>query len=184
MSSQPSEGRSLPAAGLAACVLGLVLCPFVFVANIIRRPGAMEAEFWFVTLPPLLICCGYLLYRFLGKPKERASSSPRRLIVKIIGWLMEILSWLVIVAFITVVSFYPLNTTFERILISVTFFLFASLLSLPVVLVRKTALQQRLMQLPRGVVPSVLVLVISAVVVVFFLGGLWPSPTGIPPRYR
>ncbi len=177
MSPQPSESRSsLPAVGLAACLLGAVLCPLIFVVllggveMLRRRGGGLPPEFWSVTLPPLLISSGYLLYRFLRKPKEPTADG-KRLIVKIASGLMAILSWLVIAAFVAIISKYPLNTPFEQAGISLTFFLLASLLSLPIVLMRKTALQQRLMQLPSGGATAALVLVvaISAVIAVVYL---------------
>jgi hypothetical protein len=156
------ESRSfLPASALAALVLGLVLCPFIYVA--IGALRGFEPVFLFVVLPLLLFSNGYLLFRFLGKPKERASSSV---------WLLaEILSWFVIAAFImfiSQISWFPL----ERIGMFLMFFLLASLFSLPVVLMRKTALQQRLMKLPNSVITLLLMLVVSissAIVVVYLL---------------
>jgi hypothetical protein len=172
MSPQPSKNRSsLPAAGLAACVLGAVLFPLIFVALfggvdiLLRRSGGLPPEFWLATLPPLLIGIGYLLYRFLRKPRERASGDTR-LSAKIARWLMVVLSWFVIAVFVVIISKYPLNATFEQVGISLTFFLLASLLSLPVVLIRKTALQQRLMQLPNSIVTAALALVVSVSTVI------------------
>lgn len=164
MQLQLSEsGSHLPAAGLAACVLGLVLCPFVYVA--IGALAGFAPAFSWVSLPPLLVSSGYLLSRFLAKPKENASSHPQLM--------AEILSWSVIVAFVAVVSGFTLQTRFERIGLSLTFFLLASLLCLPGVLMRKTALQQRLGRLPNGVAKSVLLLVlsISAVTATAYLFG-------------
>jgi len=173
MSPQLHETRSsLPATGLAACVLGLAVLPFIFAVAIgsvviFRAPGSVEPAFWLVMLVSL-ICSGYLLYRFLSKPREQ----DRTQIVKILGWFMEALSWLVTASFVLLASFYPLNTTFERVCVSITYFLLASLLSLPIVLMRKTTLlQRRLMQLPKSVATSALVLIvsISAAMVVIFL---------------
>ena len=173
---------SLPAAGLAACVLGAALCPLVFVVvfggtDILLGRRGFGPEFWLATLPPLLISIGYLLYRFLRKPREQASSGTRlngkiaRWLMVILNWLMSIVSWLVIAAFVSIISIYPFSTQFEQLGLSLTFFLVASLLSLPVVLLRKTALQQRLMQLPNGVVTTALALVvsISAVIAAVYL---------------
>lgn len=144
------SGSNLPAAGLAACVLGLVLCPFGYVA--IGALAGFAPAFAWVTLPPLLLSSGYLLFRFLSPPKENASSSLHRI--------AEVSSWIVIVAFIAIVSGFTLQTKFERVGFSLTIFLVTSLLCLPVVLMRKTALQQRLARLPNGVVKSVLIAVV------------------------
>src|SRR5687767_4776981 len=152
MPPQLSESRSnLPAAGLAACMLGLVLCPFVYVA--IGALAGFAPAFSWVALPPLLLSSGYLLYRFLGKPKE-SSSSRLHLIV-------EVLSWILIVSFVAVVSGFTLQTAFERVGLSLTIFLLASLFCLPAAVMRRTALQQRLMRVPNGVVKSVLLVIVS-----------------------
>ena len=162
-----SENRAaLPAAVLAALVLGLVLCPYIYVA--IGALGQFAPALSFVALPLLLISSGCLLFRFLGKPKERASSN---------AWLIaEILSWFVIAAFITVISNFTLFTTFERIATFFMFFLLASLLSLPVVLMRKTALQQRLMKLPNRVITPLLVLIVSVSAAIVVVDLLTPNP--------
>lgn len=162
MSSQLSErGVNLPAAGLAACVLGLALCPFIYIA--IGALGGFAPAFSFVSLPPLLISCGYLLYRFLSKPGAPASSGVRLI--------AELASWMVIVAFVAIVSNFTLQTPFERLGLSLCFFLLASALCLPMVLMRRTALQQRLMQLPSAVATFVLLLVLlmSTTIVAIYL---------------
>jgi len=168
MLSQRCESRSfLPATALAAFVLGWVLCPFIYVA--IGALGHFFAPaFFFIALPLMLISSGCLLFRFLGKPKEPASSA---------AWLIaEILSWFLIAAFITVVSNFTLFTPFERIGVLFMLYLLASLLSLPIVLMRKTALQQRLMKLPNSVITLLLVLVASISVVITAVYLLSPNP--------
>ena len=169
---QPGKSRSsLPAAGLAACVLGGVLCPFIFVAIAIITAREIEPAFWFVMLPLLLISSGYLLYRFLRKPKEQASNDTRLI--------AEILSWVVIVAFVAIISKYPFKSPIEQVVTSLILFLLASLLSLPIVLMRKTALRQRLMRLSNGVATLMLVLVVfvsTAIVVTYFR----IMPPGLP----
>ncbi|MCL2075328.1 MAG: hypothetical protein FWH15_02590 [Betaproteobacteria bacterium] len=173
MTSLRSENRSsFPATALSALVLGLVLCPSVYVAiNVPLLFLFREPAFWFVGLLLMLISSGYLLFRFLGKPKEPASG----------GLLAEILSWFVIAVFTTIFATnipIPFRaTTFDQIATFFIFFLFASLLSLPVVLMRKTALQQRLMKLPNIVITPLVVLVVpvsTAIVVVAEL--LCPPP--------
>jgi hypothetical protein len=168
MSFRRSENHSsLPASALAALVLGLVLCPFIYVA--IGALGQFAPALSFVALPLLLISSGYLLFRFLGKPKEPASNGM---------WLIgEILSWFLIAAFIAIVSNFTLFTTFERIGVLLMFFLLASLFSLPVVLTRKTMLQQRLMKLSNAIIILLFVLIasISTTIVVIYL----LSPTSV-----
>ena len=150
------RGFNLPVAGLTACVLGLVLCPFAYVA--IGALAAFAPAFSWIALPPLLLSNVYLLYRFLAKPNE--SSSGR------LHLIAEVLSWIMIAAFVAVVSGFTLQTAFERIGLSLTIFLMASLFCLPAAVMRKTALQQRLMRLPNGVVKSVLLVVVSVSVII------------------
>jgi len=143
MSFQHCENRfPLSVTVLAALILGLILCPFIYVAF-----GALEgypstpAYIILIILPPFLISSAFLLFRLLSKPKESAS--------KKIWQIVEILSWLVIAAFTWFVSFHPWNSLIEWIGLLFIVYLLASLISLPIVLfMRKTALQQRLMKRP------------------------------------
>lgn len=157
MRLQQSESPSpnLPSAGLAACILGLVLCPFAYIA--IGALTGFAPAFSFLTLPPLLASAGYLLYRFLSRPVQGSSSN---LLVS-----AEVVSWILIAAFLVVVSGFTLLTRFERIGLSSTLFLVATLVSLPSVLMRRTALQERLRRLP-DVVTIVLLLAVLLVAVV------------------
>jgi hypothetical protein len=118
-----------------------VLCPFGYIA--VGALGGFRPVFALITLPPLLAATACLLVRFLSKPSE--APTVRR-------WLLvaEIASWLVILWFLTVISRFTLLTPFERIGVSSMFFLVATVLCLPVVLLRRTALQQRLAWLPSG----------------------------------
>ena len=169
MSSQQSKNRSsFPAAALAAFVLGSVLCPFVYV--VIGALGEFESEISLFLLLLLLTSSGYLLFRFLSKPKESASGGVWRI--------AEILSWFVIAAFIVVASNIriPFFTVLARTGFLFMFLLLASLLSLPVVLLRKTALQQRLMKLPNSVIVLLLVLVMSTSAAVIAVYLLTPNP--------
>jgi hypothetical protein len=92
-------------------------------------------------LPPFLMASACLLARYLSKPSEAPTERGILLVA-------EIASWLVIIGFLTVISSFTLLTRFERIGLSSTFFLVASVLCLPAVLIRRTALQQRLARLP------------------------------------
>jgi hypothetical protein len=156
-----AAGHHLPSAGLAACVLGLVLCPFAYIA--IGALRGFAPAFSFLTLPPLLASAGYLLYRFLSRPPQGPSNM---LLLS-----AEVFSWILIGLFLVVVSGFTLVTRFERFGLSATLFLVASLVSLPVVLLRRTALQQRLSGLPRAlaIVLLLAVLVVALVTMVVFL---------------
>lgn len=147
--------NNFPATALAACMLGLVVCPFLYIAT-----GALfnfPPAFSLLMLPPLLVGSGFLLWRFLSKPTERAMS--------ILLLVIEGFSWIAIVAFLILTSRFNLLTGFERFGLFCTFFLLASVCCLPLVLMRQTALEQRLTQLPNGVS-------ISALLVILVLSGL------------
>lgn len=134
-------GSPLPSAGFSACVLGLLLCPFVYIA--IGALAGFAPAFSFLMLPPLLASTGFLLYRFLSRPAPDSSNN--------LHLLAEIFSWIVIASFLVVVSKFTLLTQFERVGLFSTFFLIATLVSLPAVLIRRTALQERLRRLPDAV---------------------------------
>lgn len=70
-----------------------------------------------------------------------------------------------IAAFLIVVSNFTLLTGFERIGLFSTLFLVATLVSLPAVLVRRTALEERLRRLPDVVALPLLLAVLLAAVV-------------------
>jgi hypothetical protein len=146
-----AAGPNLPSTGLAACVLGLVLCPFAYIA--IGALSGFAPAFSFLTLPPLLASAGYLLYRFLSRPAQGPSSA---LLLS-----AEVVSWLLIAAFLFAVSGFTLATRFERIGLSATLFVAAAVVSLPGVLIRRTALQQRLRRLPDGVAILLLLAVLA-----------------------
>ncbi len=149
-----SAGPHLPSAGLAACFLGLVLSPFAYIG--IGALGGFAPAFSFLMLPPLLASVGYLLYRFLSRPTR---DSPGYLLV-----LIEIVSWISITAFLVMVSNFTLLTKFERIGLFSTLFLAATLVSLPTVLMRRTALEERLRRLPNAVTLLLLLAVLLAAV--------------------
>ncbi len=150
-----SAGLPLSSAGLSACALGLVLCPFAYIA--IGALAGFAPAFSFLALPPLLASVGYLLYRFLSRPARSSSSR--------LHWWAEIGSWIVIAAFLVVVSNFTLLTGFERIGLFSALFLVATLVSLPVVLIRRTALRERLRRLPDVVVILLLLAILLAAVV-------------------
>lgn len=154
MKLQQSEatGSKFPSLGLSACVLGLVLCPLAYIA--IGALTGFAPAFSFLSLPLLFASTGYLLYRYLSKP-GRASSSK---------WLMtaEMVSWILIIAFLVIVSDFTLLTKFERIGLFCSLFLVASLISLPFVLMRQTALRERLKRLPNSAILILLLVILLA----------------------
>ncbi|HEY3742274.1 MAG TPA: hypothetical protein VGL53_20630 [Bryobacteraceae bacterium] len=162
MMPQPSDASNPASAALAACVLGVVLSPFAYIA--IGALGGFGPALALVSLPPLLAAAGFLLYRFLSKPIVNSAPS---------GLLMaaEVVSWILIAGFLVVISNFTLQTKFERIGLSCTLFLVTTVISLPVVLMRRTALQARLRRLPNGVawVLAVAVLAIAVAIVFVYL---------------
>jgi hypothetical protein len=158
MKLQQNEVASskLPSLGLSACVLGFVLCPLAYIA--IGALMGFAPAFSFLTLPPLCASISYLLYRFLSK-LGRGSSS--KLLV-----MVEIVSWILIIAFLIVVSDFTLLTRFERIGLFCTLFLLTTLVSLPIALMRQTVLGERLRQLPNTVTILLLLIVLLVTVVI------------------
>ena len=144
------------------CILGLVLCPFGYIA--LGALSGFAPGFAYRTLPPLLASVGFLLYRFLSKP--RAEAADAMLIV------IEVVGWILIAAFLALVSSFNLATLFEQIGLTATFFLAASGISLLVVLLRSTAVQQRLKRFPTfaiGLLLLVLVVLAAVATGAYFL---------------
>lgn len=151
-----------PALGLSACVLGLVLCPFAYIA--IGALSGFAPAFALIALPPLLVGVGYLLYRYLRTPAQGAASA----------WqlLAEGLAWLPVIGFLWVVSDFTLLTSLERVGWLSTLFLSTTLIALPIVLRRRTALASRLQRWPKVLGVSVLVGVLLAAVGIAVVHGL------------
>jgi hypothetical protein len=146
---------NLPKVGLAACISGLVLSPFGYIAM-----GALAdfaPAFSWIALPPLLASSGYLLVRFWATQGQRASSR--------LALVAACFAWLVIAGFLAVVSGFALLTGLERIGLFATVFLAASLLSLPVFLLRRTALEERLKCLPQKFALLALLAILTAAAV-------------------
>ena len=156
----------LPRLGLSACVLGLVLCPLAYIA--IGALTGFAPAFSFLTLPPLLASTSYLLYRLLSKLGRGYSS---KLLMT-----AEIVSWILIIAFLILVSDFTLFSGFERIGLFSMLFLLSTLVSLPIALMRQTVLGERLRQLP-NTVAILLLLVVLLVAVVIMTVYLLREPT-------
>jgi hypothetical protein len=150
----------IPAVGLAACIVGLIVSPYTYIA--IGALFQFSLAFSLVTLPPLLFSSGFLLWRFLAKPKQGAMSIP------MLGF--ELISWIVIITFLILISRFNLFTVFERAGLFCTFFLSASVLCFPLVSLRDAALNHRLIKLPRGITIAVLtiVLILSVLIAIIY----------------
>jgi len=148
--------------GLAACILGLVICPFLYIA--IGALFSFSPAFSLLMLPPLLVGSSFLLWRFLSGPTDQATST--------MFIVTEGISWIAIVAFVILISRFKLLTAFERFGLFCTFFMLASICCLPLVLIRETALEQRLTQLPNGLSISALLIILMLsgfVIIIYFL---------------
>ena len=152
----------IPAAALAACLVGLILCPWVFVAN-----GALSGfspAFSFVMLPPFLLGGILLLRHFLSKPKEPETTQS-------LSWFLEALSWVVVVAFLYLISGVNLMKGLERLGAVCTFFLATSAGCLPILLLRPTIIERRLARLPRrvSVIALILIVIVSGIAMLSYL---------------
>lgn len=87
--------RRFAVTALAACVLGLALTPLPFVA--IGARGESELGLYFKQLGPYCIGIGFLLWRYLARPREGA----RRQIAVLFA---EAESWMVVAALLVLVS--------------------------------------------------------------------------------
>ena len=136
---------------LSACILGLLTCPVGYILM-----GALlyiSLMFSLIFLPPLLTGSGFLLWRFISKPKNESTST--------LLLVLEGVSWSVILFFLFIISVIRLAQEFERSGVACLFFLLALLLWLPVVVIRKTALKQRLLRLPPSISLCILFVILA-----------------------
>jgi hypothetical protein len=138
---------------LSAGILGLVTSPLLFIFS--GLVFAFPPMFSLVTLPPLLLGVSYLLRRYVSRPSEPTPRRPAALA-------LEALSFLAIGAFLVLISRANLTVGFERLGIVCTLFLVAWALCVPVVSLQRTALEQRVAQLPRPIALASLVLTLAA----------------------
>jgi hypothetical protein len=149
--------------------VGLILCPFAYIAT-----GALSgfpAGFSYTSLPPLLLGSGFLLGRYLARPKESAAGG-------ILLGALEAISWLVLVTFLYLVSGVNLSIGIERFGLACTGFLAASLVALPVLLLRPTRLETRLARLPRGLATLALIVIVAGATFAMIVNLITP-PTPI-----
>lgn len=144
--------RRFPVAPLAACVLGLVVCPFAYFA--VGALSDLRAPYRYVMVPAFLLASGALLVRYLAKPTEQPGRRLRLLVI-------EVASWIAIAIFLFIVSGLRLMTGVERVGAACAAFMLASALCLPVVLIRRTALEQRLARLPTAALVTALLAILA-----------------------
>lgn len=123
-------------------MLGLVLSPYGYIA--LGALSAFAPAFSLLALPLLLTSSMFLLVRFVW---HRTWQRPGKLLL-----LAEGASWLLTGAFLIIISGFTLQTGFERTGLYCTLFLACSLLCLPLVLLRKTAVRDRLAGVSDGLV--------------------------------
>jgi hypothetical protein len=144
---------------LSAGILGLVTSPLFFIFSGVLF--AFSPMFSLVTLPPLVLGVGYLLRRFVAGPREPWVRRP-------LTSGLEALSFLVIGMFLVLVSQVNLTVGFERLGIVCTSFLVAWALCLPIVSLRRTAIEQRVAQLPKAVAVTSVLLTFAATSLIAF----------------
>jgi len=145
----PFKKRNFLVVGLSACIVGLAICPYLYVVA-----GALFSFsflFSLLMLPPLLLSSGFLLWRFLSKPEDQ----PMRIKSRI----LEGVSWIMIAVFVVMISDFKLQTNFEKFGLFCTFFLLTSICCLPLVMMRETALKKRLTQISNGLSKNVFILI-------------------------
>lgn len=147
--------KSVAVTGLVACLLGLIVCPFAYIALGIR--AEFSPTFYVVALLPFLLASGFLLWRYLSKPSERTMRRLPALVA-------EGISWVVVARFLVVVSAINLVRGAERVGVAAQWFLAATAISLPIALTRRTALQRRLASLPKGIVVAALLSILGIAV--------------------
>jgi hypothetical protein len=142
----------LPGLVLSACVLGLVTCPLVYVA----LGAPMELVYVNDRVIMLALCgfgCAFLFWRYLTTPTDRKTSR----------WLVfvEILAWMALAYFVATVSRFRLSSDRERAGMICLFFTGAAALWLPLVIFRRTALVQRLANIPASVLLATLLVLLA-----------------------
>ena len=147
-----SSRRDLAATALTACILGAATCPLPYIAM-----GALSQfalAFSLILLPPFLMGCGFLLWRYLARP----AASPDGMVLR--G--AEILSWGGVAVFLFFISGFTLLGTPHRIGLASMLFLLTSLVCLPLVVWKDTALETRIKRRPRAVAVAALLVLLAA----------------------
>jgi hypothetical protein len=154
--------QRLPVTALAACVLGIVLCPVPYALL------AARAEFTSFALPttalPFAIGAAVLFRRLLRKPQVVATRS------RAMQW-VELASWVTVVSFLFFISQIHLLRGVQRWGAVSAVFLSASVCCLPLVWLRPTVIEQRLAVLPRALILTALcgILAVSGILLLMYL---------------
>lgn len=140
----------VPAVGLAAGFLGLVVSPAFYVAIgvLLQVPVALGIT----SLVAVVAASGYLLRRWLSKPERLATS---RLSAP------EVLAVLTVLGFSVLAPQGVFVASSRRVAFAFTVFAAAWLVCLPVPLLRRTALEIRLSKLPVWLTTGVLLALLS-----------------------
>jgi hypothetical protein len=149
----PERPPRLPAALLAACVIGLVLSPLGYVAT--GALGDFRASFALVALPLLVASIAFLLWRYLRAARDDARGAGA------LG-VAEALGIAVVVGFLVLASGARLTRGAQRVGIAAGFALAATVIALALVLPRRSALEARLARVPRGAAVAALVALLLA----------------------
>jgi hypothetical protein len=124
---------------LSSSIMGLLLTPLAYIG--IGALGGFAMAFALISLPLLLVCGLFLLYRYLRRPG--CSPSLRR-------WLpaAEAIAWLLVAFFLVIASGFTLLTTAERIGLFCTLTLVMSVVAAPWMALRPSALATRVARWP------------------------------------
>jgi hypothetical protein len=149
---------------LTACLLALILCPVPLI--VLGARGDLRAVFYLVALPPYLAAAGFLLARYLARPTERPTSGP---------FLLEGLSWMIVLAFLTVVSGIHLLVGIERLGAIGESFLMTLVVCVPIAVKRRSALERRLTAFSKGRAVGLVVVIVGLATVGALLDAATPS---------
>jgi hypothetical protein len=160
--------RSVPAAALAVALSGLILGPVPLVLLALRS-GDFQPLFYLEAALPGLGASAYLLWRYLGRPR----TGPDRPAL-LAG---EAVAWLAVGALFYLASGFNLLVGIERWGMVAGAFLAMSLVAIPLVVRRPTAIEGRLGRWPRGTAGLAAILLLAAAAAV----GL--ADLASPPRF-
>jgi len=126
---------------LASCVLGLATAPLPLL--LLGGRSEWGGAFGVVASVTVLLSSGALVYRYIVRRAGAHGAGTG-------GRVVEAASWMVVIAFLIVGSGINLLVGIARAGVVADSFLLLTLLALPVVILRRTAIEARLTRLPRG----------------------------------
>ena len=133
----------IPVVVLSSFIFGLLLTPLVYIA--IGALGGFSMAFSVLSLPPLLGSMLFLVRRLFSQSPAHGTARPGLMAA-------EAACWLLVGAFLLIVSGFTLLTTQERMGLFCVLLLLASVLAAPWVLLRPSALVARVAQWPAQLV--------------------------------